>query len=293
VKRVRPSFGGESLQAVANTKSFVRELIVLNKLRGASPHIITIYDTFKCGSEMLLEMELMDCSLDDLISRSDSKLELQLVTAVSLGVLKGIQFCHNHGIMHRDIKPGNILVSTRGEVKLCDFGLARNFHSAAPTTFTPEVCTRWYKPVEVLLGSTIHTPSIDIWSFGCVIGELLNLSPLFPGSSDIEQLYLVESVLGKIDASAWPEADTLSDFGKIDFDLPPPVGLSEKVPSASPGAIELISGCLVFCPSHRWTADQCLASEWVRDSALSKPEIGQAVARVLNESTMNTVPFPI
>ena len=292
VKRVRPSLGSDSLQGVANTKAFARELLVLQRLTGASPHIVTFHGAFARGSDVWIEMELMDCSLDDLIAAADRRFAESEIATIALAVLKGIEFCHSQGIMHRDVKPGNVVVSKQGKVKLCDFGLARWIQdSSRSVSYTPEVCTRWYKPVEVLLGTSVHTPGIDVWSFGCILGELFNLSPLFPGSSDIEQLYLIQAALGAINTTSFPNSDFLSDYGKIEFDLPPPIGVGNLVPHANPEAVEILESCLTFCPDKRWTAEQCLKSSfWSRQNILGDKELGACISRVLDASTLQTIP---
>lgn len=288
VKRMHLSVG-DSVQAKANMKAFARELLTLARMVGKSPNIVTSHQTFIQGTYVLVEMELMDCSLDDLILSADKRFTHDLIRTVAVHVLRGIEAIHAAGIMHRDIKPGNILISRKGHVKLCDFGLSRPVRSDA--TFTNEVCTRWYKPIEVLLGSNLHTPAIDLWSVACVIADLVNLSPLFPGFSDIEQLFLIQSGLGKLEESLWPSVtDSLSDYGKIEFDLPEPCGLESLVPSASAEAVAAIRGCLVYNPSSRWTADECLRSAWSQGPILSSAELGACFEHVLDSSTLNTVP---
>ena len=129
---------------------------------------------------------------------------------------------HKNGFFHRDLKPENILLS--GPVlKLCDFGLAREIRSRPP--FTDYVSTRWYRSPELLLRSTSYNSPVDVFAFGCILAELYNLGPLFPGSNDMDQLSRIVKILGTPDISEWAEgyklAKTLSkSFFDLDYNFP-------------------------------------------------------------------------
>ena len=109
---------------------------------------------------------------------------------------------HKNGFFHRDLKPENLLMSGP-IVKICDFGLAREIRSRPP--FTDYVSTRWYRAPELLLRSTNYNSPVDVFAFGCILAELYNLSPLFPGNNDMDQLTRVVKVMGTPDTSEWPE----------------------------------------------------------------------------------------
>lgn len=128
--------------------------------------------------------------------------------------LNGVQYCHQHSVIHRDVKPENILVCKNGVVKLCDFGFARmlskshklcNYlpddtiytHSAGPGgEYTEYVATRWYRAPELLVGDTQYGPPVDVWAIGCLFAELLTGQPLWPGKSDVDQIYQLRKSLG-------------------------------------------------------------------------------------------------
>ena len=110
-------------------------------------------------------------------------------------LLRGLAYCHKRRVLHRDLKPQNLLISEKGELKLADFGLARA--KSVPTrTYSNEVVTLWYRPPDVLLGSTEYTTSIDMWGVGCIFYEMVVGFPAFPGSSVDEELQLIFSGLG-------------------------------------------------------------------------------------------------
>ena len=105
-------------------------------------------------------------------------------------MLKGIEYCHTKGVIHRDLKPQNILISERGQLKLADFGLARAFVPPA-RQFTHEVVTLWYRAPEILLGCKIYAFPIDIWSIGTIIAEMARKKPIFNGDSEIDEIYKI------------------------------------------------------------------------------------------------------
>lgn len=137
------------------------------------------------------------------------KLLLQEVRCLGIQMCRGLLFCHEQGIMHRDLKPSNILLTQDGIVKLCDFGLSRTFHNVDPGPYTYRVITLWYRPPELHLNADKYDPSVDIWSMGCIIAELITGRPVFAdGNSDIQMLRSIRTKCGFWNRSQWPEALT-------------------------------------------------------------------------------------
>ena len=153
-------------------------------------------------------------------------LSLDLIKAIAKDLFSALEHCHEHGVLHRDIKPGNMLVSPTGIIQLCDFGLAKPFFDQdgqpLPLLVSDEVgtkglCTLYYRAPEVLLGGPARHSSCDMYSAGTVLAELIAGKPLFQGHNVMEQLSLIYDQLGTPTDGRWPGARTLPDFGKLDF----------------------------------------------------------------------------
>ncbi|KDR15056.1 hypothetical protein L798_11131, partial [Zootermopsis nevadensis] len=171
-------------------------------------------------------------------------------------VLQGLAFMHRHGFFHRDMKPENLLCMGPELIKIADFGLAREIRSRPP--YTDYVSTRWYRAPEVLLHSTVYSSPIDIWAVGCIMAELYTFRPLFPGNSEIDEIFKICSVLGTPDKRDWPEGYHLASAMNFKFPQFSPTPLSSVIPNASKDAILLIEDMLRWNPSKRPTAQQSL-----------------------------------
>lgn len=180
---------------------------------------------------------------------------------------------HKHGFFHRDIKPENLLCNGPELVKIADFGLARELRSRPP--YTDYVSTRWYRAPEVLLRSTNYSSPIDLWAVGCILSELYTLQPLFPGRSEIDQIFRICSVLGTPDRVCltdphadklislnqqkdWPEGHTLATAMNFKFPLFSAIALETVVTNASPDGIALLTQLLFWNPAKRPTTSGSL-----------------------------------
>lgn len=171
---------------------------------------------------------------------------------MSHDIISGVDFLHSHRIVHRDLKPHNLLVTAAGRVKLADFGLAKTYD--VEMKLTSVVVTLWYRPPEVLLGAR-YCSALDVWSAGCVLAQLHTRRPLLPGASDSDQLHRIFRLIGRPPRSEWPDNVSI----ELDsFPSYPPQDLARILPRIHPHALDLIKGMLVFDPSKRLTAMDCL-----------------------------------
>ena len=126
-------------------------------------------------------------------------------------ILAGINFCHARRVLHRDLKPQNLLIDKSGALKLADFGLARAF-GIPVRTYTHEVVTLWYRAPEILLGLKQYSTPVDMWSIGCIFAEMIMKRPLYPGDSEIDELFKIFRTLGTPDEETWPGVSKLPDY---------------------------------------------------------------------------------
>eukprot|EP00903_Cladosiphon_okamuranus_P009227 g8808.t1 len=180
-------------------KTTLREVKVLRMLR--HPNIVCLKEAFRRKGKLYLVFEYVEKNLLEVLEDNPDGLPFEAVRGYIHQLCRAIDWCHHNGVVHRDIKPENLLVNARSnELKLCDFGFARIVPppSAHRQELTDYVATRWYRAPELLLGSTRYDPSVDLWAIGCIMGELVDGQPLFPGDSEIDQLYIVQRVLGPL-----------------------------------------------------------------------------------------------
>ncbi|XP_041040962.1 serine/threonine-protein kinase MAK isoform X2 [Carcharodon carcharias] len=185
-------------------------------------------------------------------------------------IIQGLAFIHKHGFFHRDMKPENLLCMGPELVKIGDFGLAREIRSRPP--YTDYVSTRWYRAPEVLLRSSAYSSPIDIWAVGCIMAELYTLRPLFPGTSEVDEIFKICQVLGTPKKSDWPEGYQLSAAMNFRFPQCVPIHLKTLIPNASNEAIQLMKGTLHWDPKKRPNSGQVLRYPYFQvGQALSIP----------------------
>lgn len=178
----------------------IREISLLRGLKQAN--IVTLHDIVHTKTSITLVFEYLDCDLKHYMETVRT-VDMNDVKIFLFQVLRGLAYCHSQNILHRDLKPQNLLLNHKGELKLADFGLARA--KSIPTkTYSNEVVTLWYRPPDVLLGSVQYSTSIDMWGVGCIFYEMVISKPLFPGQEPADQLERIFKVLGTPDESNWP-----------------------------------------------------------------------------------------
>jgi len=256
----------DAFQNDTDAQRTFREIMFLQELSDHE-NIIQLLNVVKAENDrdVYLIFEHMDTDLHAVI-RAGILEEIHKQYIV-YQLLKALKYIHSANILHRDLKPSNLLLNSDCFLKVADFGLARSIGSLQEdtnTVLTDYVATRWYRAPEILLGSTRYTKGVDMWSVGCIIGELLSGRPLFPGTSTMNQLDRIIDVSGKpapqdIEAIRSPFASTILE------NLPPtnPKSLADLFPKASPIALDLLKRTLEFNPEKRITADEALKHPYV------------------------------
>lgn len=229
--------------------SAIREIALLKELK--HKNIVQLYDVVHSQHTLTLIFEYCDWDLRRYMQSKENVLTESEIISFSYQLLSALEFIHSKYIIHRDVKPQNILLNRKGELKLADFGLARSTFIPVDSLST-EVITRWYRPPEILLGNQNYGFPVDIWSAGCVIVEMITGQPLFQCGSNEE---LMEKVMILFGSEAVESA-----FSEIKKQTEPiqPVGLLNIIPNTSPELKQLVSVLLEVDPSKRISASEAL-----------------------------------
>ena len=197
----------------------IREISLMKELK--HPNIVQIIDVIHTETVLVLVFEICEIDLKNYMDQRNGIIQLPHIKSMLRDLFSGLAYCHSQKVLHRDLKPQNLLLTAGGTLKLADFGLARAF-GIPVHTYSNEVVTLWYRPPDVLLGSTQYTTSIDIWSAGCIMAELYTGRSLFPGKNNDDQLLLIFKVLGLTSPACitnvalwWPELPKLANFQKL------------------------------------------------------------------------------
>ncbi|XP_039283423.1 cyclin-dependent kinase 20 isoform X2 [Nilaparvata lugens] len=251
--------------------SVVREIKALQELD--CKFVMKLLDFFPHGMGFILVFDFMPSGLWEMIHDMDNKLEEGQIKSYMQMLLKGVEYLHNHSIMHRDLKPANLLVSANGILRIADLGLSRVVWPTANRTrpYSHQVATRWYRAPELLYGARTYSYAIDLWAVGCILAELNNSSPLFPGETDIDQLAIVLRGLGTPTESIWPGLTNLPDYNKISFPPARPLPWSTLLPDSSPVLVDLAKHLLVYDADKRLTASQALEHCYLFTAPLPVP----------------------
>jgi len=232
----------------------IREISLLKELSN-NQNIVKLKDVLYLKSKLYLIFEYLDQDLKHYID-SVSSMDPMLVKSYLYQMLKGILCCHTHRILHRDLKPQNLLIDKTGRLKLADFGLSRTFNIPV-RQYTHEVVTLWYRAPEILLGQSRYSTPVDIWSAGCIFAEMVSRIPLFPGDSEIDQIFRIFRTLGTPDESIWSGVTKLPEY-QPNFPQHPAQPLSKLYPQLEPSGLDLMEKMLQYEPSRRISAKNAL-----------------------------------
>eukprot|EP01039_Chlorochromonas_danica_P008890 gene8890-9809_t len=241
------------------SSSSLREITLLRQLE--HDNVVKLENVAMDTTRIHLIFELVDLDLKKYMDNTVGLLSAELVQSYAAQLLSGIEYCHSMGVMHRDLKPHNILVTLDGRLKIADFGLARTF-TPFSRPLTIEVITRWYRAPELLLGNSRYGCSVDIWSVGCVIAELSNKAPLFPGGCDVDQLFKIFQILGTPHGGEWDGVEQLP-FYQPNFPQWPARRLSVYLPHLSAEGVSLVERMLEYNPKKRISAFSALHHPYI------------------------------
>ncbi|KAF7814577.1 cell division control protein 2-like protein C [Senna tora] len=210
---------------------------------------------------LYLVFEYLDTDLKKFIDShrkgpNPTPLPPSLVQSFLFQLCKGVAHCHSHGVLHRDLKPQNLLLDQqKGILKIADLGLGRAF-TVPLKSYTHEIVTLWYRAPEVLLGSTHYSTGVDMWSVGCIFAEMVRRQALFPGDSEFQQLLNIFRLLGTPSEEQWPGVTSLRDWHV--YPRWEPQNLARAVPSLGPEGVDLLLKMLKYNPAERISAKAAL-----------------------------------
>lgn len=229
----------------------IREVSLLKDLKHAN--IVTLHDIVHTDKSLTLVFEYLERDLKQYMDDCGAILAINNVKLFLFQMLRGLSYCHARRVLHRDLKPQNLLINEKGELKLADFGLARA--KSVPTkTYSNEVVTLWYRPPDVLLGSTEYSTPIDMWGVGCIFYEMSSGRPLFPGSTVEDELHLIFKVLGTPTEETWPGISKSEDLQNYRFPEYTAENMVARAPRLDNEGISLLIGFLKFEARKRTSA---------------------------------------
>ncbi|XP_017839458.1 cyclin-dependent kinase 10 [Drosophila busckii] len=245
--------------------SGLREIMILKQCQ--HENIVRLREVVvgKSLDSIFLVMDFCEQDLASVLDNMSQPFTESEVKCITLQILRALKYMHAHYIIHRDLKVSNLLMTDKGCIKVADFGLAR-LYSKPAKPMTPQMVTLWYRAPELLLGAKTHTAAVDMWAFGCILGELLMGKPLLPGKSEIAQLDMIIDLLGAPSESIWPGFQELPAVQNFTLSQQPYNNLKSKFHMLGPAGKSLLNILFIYNPSTRATAEECLNSKYFTEA---------------------------
>ena len=249
LKKIRLENEDEGIPSTA-----IREISILKQLK--HPNIVRLVDLIHGEKKLYLVFEFMEHDLKKFLDLNNGPLSPPLVKSYLYQICAAIKYCHSKRILHRDLKPQNLLIDKNGAIKLGDFGLARAF-GIPIKTLTHEILTLWYRAPEILLGQKEYSTPVDMWSVGLIFYEMAHRKPLFAGDSEIDQIFKIFQMYGTPTEKTWPGISKLPEF-KLTFPQFKGKGISAYNKNIDPIGLDLLSKMIQIDPCKRISAKQAL-----------------------------------
>ncbi|KAJ6648644.1 Cyclin-dependent kinase 1 [Pseudolycoriella hygida] len=255
MKKIRLESEEEGIPSTA-----IREISLLKELR--HPNVVGLLDVLMEESRLYLIFEYLSMDLKKYMDSMGPgrMMKPELVRSYMYQITSATLFCHRRRILHRDLKPQNLLIDKNGVIKVADFGLGRSF-GIPVRVYTHEIVTLWYRAPEVLLGSPRYSCPVDVWSLGCIFAEMVTRKPLFQGDSEIDQLFRMFRILKTPTEDIWPGVTELQDY-KNNFPCWNQNQLEKQVKGISPAGLNLLEQTLIYDPTKRISAKRMLQHEY-------------------------------
>ena len=247
----------------------LKEVKSLRRLK--HENIVKLLQIFKDNDYLYLVFELLDSSLLNTLNSREKPFSEPEIRYIITHLLKGLVHIHKQGFFHRDLKPDNLLWDKNGYLKIADFGLAREIRSRPP--FTEYISTRWYRAPEIILRHEFYNSPVDLWAVGAIMAELYNNKPLFPGTSEIDQLIKIFNIIGTSTLQNWTDSSKLLTKTNIKLQFTPQIPLNQIIPNASLEAIDLMNQLFKLDPSQRPSASQALNHSFFNGELISPIQI--------------------
>jgi cyclin-dependent kinase 1 len=247
----------------------IREISLLKELK--HPNIVTLEDVIMEENRLYLIFEFLSMDLKKYMDSlaPEKMMEPELVKSYLYQITAAILFCHRRRVLHRDLKPQNLLINKVGIIKVADFGLGRSF-GIPVRNYTHEIVTLWYRAPEVLLGSARYSCPVDVWSIGCIFAEMATRKPLFQGDSEIDQLFRMFRILKTPTEEIWPGVTSMPDY-KSTFPCWTTNNLVNQVKNIDAAGMDLLQKTLIYDPALRITAKEMLEHKYF--DGMDRPKI--------------------